>query len=135
MHGMVTRPRFMVVYIPNNPYQHYITNGNPLPKSVFCHQISSTRWRYWQNSTLLCTSHTISIGSTCLFSWAFTPEMTQFPISITLGLRPIFLLTTLWLEPIIPICLLSRLSLNKTQFHWHRPLSQLQLAPRLLITS
>ena len=129
------QPRSMVVYIPNNPYQHNITNGNPLPKSVFWHQISSIRWWHWQNSTLLCTSHTISIGSTCLFPWAFMPEMTQFPTSITLDLRPIFLLTTLWLEPIIPIYLLSRLSLSKTQFHWHRPLSQLLLAPRLVTTS
>ena len=125
----------MVVYIPNNPYQHYITNGNSQPKSVFWHQISRIRWWHWQNSTLLCTSHTISIGSTCLFPWEFTLEITQFPTSITLDLRPIFFLTTLWLEPIIPICLLSRLSLSKTQYHWHQPLSQLLLAPRFVTAS
>ena len=135
MHRMVTRPCSMVVYIPNNLYQHYITNGNPLPKSVFWHQISSIRWRHWQNSTLLCTSHTISIGSTCLFPCAFMPGMTQFPTSITLYLRPIFPLTMLWLEPIISICSLSRLSLSKAQFHWHWPLSQLLLTLRLLTTS
>ena len=103
----------------------------------FWHQISSMRWQWhWQNnSTLLCTSHTISIGSACLFPWAFMLEMTQFPTSITLDLRPIFPLTMLWLEPIIPICLLSRLSLSKAQFHWHQPLSQLLLTPRLLMTS
>ena len=101
--------RSMVVYIPNNPYQYCITDGNPLPKSVFWHQISSMRWRHWQNSTLLCTSHTISIGSACLFPRAFMLEMTQSSTSITLDLRPILPLTMLWLEPIIPICSLSRL--------------------------
>ena len=129
------RPRSIVVYIPNNPYQYNITNGNLMPKSVFWHQISTMRWQHWQNSTLLYTSYTINIGSACLFPWAFMPEMTQLPTSITLNLRPILPLTMLWLEPIIPICSLSRLSLSKAQFHLHKPLSQLLLAPRLLTTS
>ena len=128
-------PHSMVVYISNNLYQHYITNGNPLSKSVFWHQVSTMRWQHWQNSTLLYTSHTINIGFACLFYWAFSPEMTQFRTFITLDLRPILPLTMLWLEPIIPIWLLSRLSLSKTQFHWHWPLSQLLLAPRLVMTS
>ena len=125
----------MLVYIPNNTYQHYITNGNPQPRKVFWHQISTMRWWHWQNSTLLYTSHTFNIGSACLFPWAFIPEMTQFHTSIILDLRSILPLTMLWLEPIFPICLLSGISLSKAQFHWHWPLSQLLLPPRLLPTS
>ena len=125
----------MVVYMPKNPYQYYITNGKPLSNSVFWHQISSISWWHWQNSILLCTSHTICIGYICLFPWAFTLEMMQFPTSITFDLRPILPLTMLWLEPIIPICLLSRLSLSKAQSHWHWPLSQLLLTPRLFTTA
>ena len=125
----------MVVYIPNNPYQHYITNGNPLPKSVFWHQISSIRWRHWQNRTLLYSIHTICIGSACIFPFVLILEMTKFPTFIILDLKAIFLLTMLLLKSIIPICSLSGLSLNKAQFHWQQPLSQLLLPPRLLTTS
>ena len=110
--------------------------GAPLLYLVFWHQISSMRKCQWQNnSTLLRTSCTISIGSACLFPWAFTLAITQFPTSTTLDLRSLFLLTTLWIESIIPICSLGRLSLSKAQFHWNWPLFQLLLTPRLLITS
>ena len=79
-----------------NPISIAQLMGTLYYSQFFWHQISSMRWQWWQNNiTLLCTSHSISIGSACLFLWELTLEMTQLPTSITLDMRLALLLTML----------------------------------------